>query len=93
MSGNRGSYLSQIADHHRSSKVALPSVSSQSSYLSPHSPRDNRLTKFPTGVQTSEGFFFPKPDDDNVIEQMFLALMQKRGWQNLPDQAKRQMVA
>ncbi|KAK4042894.1 cytokinesis protein sepA [Parachaetomium inaequale] len=92
MSGIAGSHYGQVADH-RSSKVALPSASSQSSYLSPHSPRDNRLTKFPSGVQTSEGFFFPKPDDDNVIEQMFLALMQKRGWHNLPDQAKRQMIA
>ncbi|KAK4127687.1 FH2-domain-containing protein [Parathielavia appendiculata] len=70
---------------------ALPSLSSQSSYLSPHSPRENRLTKFPSGV--SDAFYFPKPDDDSVIEQMFLALMQKRGWHNLPDQAKRQMVA
>ncbi|KAK4105017.1 hypothetical protein N658DRAFT_198122 [Parathielavia hyrcaniae] len=70
---------------------ALPSVSSQSSHLSPHSPRDNRLTKFPSGA--SDAFYFPKPDDDSVIEQMFLALMQKRGWHNLPDQAKRQMVA
>ncbi|KAG7289022.1 hypothetical protein NEMBOFW57_005383 [Staphylotrichum longicolle] len=92
MSGNGGPYFGQIADY-RSSKVALPSVSSQSSYLSPHSPRENRLTKFPAGHQTSEGFYFPKPDDDKVIEQMFLALMQKRGWHNLPDQAKRQMVA
>ncbi|KAL2263028.1 hypothetical protein VTK26DRAFT_8553 [Humicola hyalothermophila] len=73
---------------------ALPSASSQSSYLSPHSPgHPNRLTKFPSGYQTSDGFHFPKPDDDNVIEQMFLALMQKRGWHNLPDQAKRQMMA
>ncbi|KAL2197579.1 hypothetical protein P885DRAFT_34685 [Corynascus similis CBS 632.67] len=72
---------------------ALPSVSSQSSYLSPHSPRENRLTKFPSGFQSTEGFYFPKPDDDNIIEQMFLALMQKRGWHNLPDQAKRQMIA
>ncbi|AEO56390.1 hypothetical protein MYCTH_2301261 [Thermothelomyces thermophilus ATCC 42464] len=91
-SGNGASYHDQVAGH-RSSRVALPSVSSQSSYLSPHSPRENRLAKFPSGHQTSEGFYFPKPDDDNVIEQMFLALMQKRGWHNLPDQAKRQMTA
>ncbi|KAL2152008.1 hypothetical protein VTH82DRAFT_5192 [Thermothelomyces myriococcoides] len=91
-SGNEAYYYAQIADQ-RSSRVALPSASSQSSYLSPHSPRENRLTKFPSGHHTSEGFFFPKPDDDKVIEQMFLALMQKRGWHNLPDQAKRQMIA
>ncbi|KAL2135558.1 hypothetical protein VTI74DRAFT_8037 [Chaetomium olivicolor] len=85
-SGGRSSDASSILS-------ALPSASSQSSYLSPHSPREHRLTKFPSGSQTSEGFYFPKPDDDNVIEQMFLALMQKRGWHNLPDQAKRQMIA
>ena len=93
MSGKGGPYFEQAAAH-RSSKTALPSASSQSSYLSPHSPsHPNRLTKFPSGYQTSDGFQFPKPDDDNVIEQMFLALMQKRGWHNLPDQAKRQMMA
>lgn len=34
-----------------------------------------------------------KPNDDRVVEEMFLALMQKRGWHNLPDQARRQMMA
>lgn len=56
------------------------------------STRDShRLTKFPG--PGAEGFYFPKPDDDNVIAQMFLQLMQKRGWHNLPDQARRQMMA
>jgi cytokinesis protein len=27
------------------------------------------------------------------VDQLFLELMQKRGWQNLPEQAKRQMLA
>ncbi|KAH8887488.1 FH2-domain-containing protein [Thozetella sp. PMI_491] len=92
-SGNGGPYLDP-ASTSRSSKVALPSASSQSSY-STHSHREShRLTKFPPGPQGStEGFNFPKPDDDRVIEQMFLALMHKRGWHNLPDQAKRQMIA
>ncbi|PHH81006.1 hypothetical protein CDD80_4310 [Ophiocordyceps camponoti-rufipedis] len=59
------------------------------------SPRDsNRLTKFPgSGTVAPDGFYFPKPDDDNVVEQMFLQLMQKRGWHNLPEQARRQMMA
>lgn len=34
-----------------------------------------------------------RPKDDRVIDQMFYDLMIKRGWQNLPDQAKRQMLA
>ena len=39
------------------------------------------------------GFYLPRPDDDAVIEQQFIDLMHKRGWQNLPEQARRQMLA
>src|SRR6478735_4032900 len=84
----------------RSPNVAMPSASSQSSYAaSQHSNRDShRFTKFPSGPPPGQsdpqgGFYFPKPDDDNVVEQMFLQLMQKRGWHNLPEQARRQMMA
>ncbi|KAK3325643.1 SepA/Bni1 [Apodospora peruviana] len=92
-SGNGGPYFEQTTAN-RSSKLALPTASSQSSFISQNSHREShRLTKSPGGYHASEGFNFPKPDDDNVIEQMFLALMQKRGWHNLPDQAKRQMIA
>lgn len=79
---------------------AMPSASSQSSYAaSQYSNRDShRFTKFPSGPPPGQsdpqgGFYFPKPDDDNVVEQMFLQLMQKRGWHNLPEQARRQMMA
>ncbi|KAM7194791.1 cytokinesis protein sepA [Naviculisporaceae sp. PSN 640] len=94
-SGNPGPYFEQTGTH-RSSRLALPTASSQASHLSQYSHRDShRLTKSPGGgyQSTTEAFNFPKPDDDSVIEQMFLALMQKRGWHNLPDQAKRQMIA
>ncbi|KAJ6145155.1 hypothetical protein N7470_009050 [Penicillium chermesinum] len=37
--------------------------------------------------------YLTRPRDDRVVDQLFLELMQKRGWQNLPDQAKRQMVS
>ncbi|KIL91632.1 cytokinesis protein [Fusarium avenaceum] len=84
----------------RSPNTAMPSASSQSSYApSQHSNRDShRFTKFPSGPPPGQsdpqgGFYFPKPDDDNVVEQMFLQLMQKRGWHNLPEQARRQMMA
>ncbi|KAL2290591.1 hypothetical protein FJTKL_15636 [Diaporthe vaccinii] len=56
---------------------ALPSASSQRG-LSPTSPGD--------------AFYFPKPED-RLIDDMFLQLMQKRGWHNLPEQAQRQMLA
>lgn len=42
---------------------------------------------------TPEGFHYPRPSDDHIVETQFLALMNKRGWQNLPDQARRQMLA
>lgn len=82
----------------RSSRTALPSASSQSSYSSHMSARDSyRLTKLPGGLSPTapgaqDAFNFPKPDD-NLIDQMFSQLMQKRGWHNLPEQAQRQMLA
>ncbi|CAI6096329.1 unnamed protein product [Clonostachys chloroleuca] len=59
------------------------------------SPRDatHRFTKLPASSGSHDGFHFPKPDDDSVVDEMFLQLMQKRGWHNLPEQARRQMVA
>ncbi|KAM5383553.1 hypothetical protein ACJZ2D_002002 [Fusarium nematophilum] len=92
-SGNPGQNDVRIS---RSPNAALPSASSQSSYAaSQYSSRDShRYTKFPgPGPNGHDGFYFPKPDDDNVVEQMFMQLMQKRGWHNLPEQARRQMMA
>lgn len=37
--------------------------------------------------------YLSRPRDDRIVDQLFLELMQKRGWQNLPEQAKRQMLA
>ncbi|KAI0011096.1 cytokinesis protein [Xylariaceae sp. FL0662B] len=83
----------------RSSRLALPSATSQSSLASQPSSRDShRLTRFPgaQGYQQPggpDGFSLTRPDDDRVTEQMFYELMQKRGWHNLPEQARRQMQA
>lgn len=95
-SGNGGPYDNQRMST-RSSRTALPSASSQSSYSSQPSNRDShRLTKFPGGLSPTSpndgAFNFPKPDDQ-LIGNMFLQLMQKRGWHNLPEQAQRQMLA
>ena len=40
-----------------------------------------------------EGFNLPRPNDDRIIEAQFNDLMHKRGWHNLPEQARRQMMA
>ncbi|KAI0874579.1 putative cytokinesis protein sepA [Hypoxylon argillaceum] len=80
----------------RSSRTALPSATSQSSITS--SRDSHRLTKFPGSPAQqqssgSDGLSLERPDDDRVTEQMFFELMQKRGWHNLPEQARRQMQA
>ncbi len=84
----------RVSSDHASIFSALPSASSQSSYTSAHR-ESNRLTKQPGGSSSAahEGFNLSKPNDDIIVEQMFLALMQKRGWLNLPEQARRQMIA
>lgn len=80
----------------RSSRIALPSANSQTSLTS--SRDSHRLTKYPgSPVQPqstgSDNFSLNRPEDDRIVEQMFYELMQKRGWHNLPEQARRQMQA
>ncbi|RDW94321.1 cytokinesis protein sepA [Coleophoma crateriformis] len=86
-----------------SSRTAMQSTYSNNSLSPSHATREgNRMTKFPhhtSGGFTStasfapDGFNLAKPTDERVIEEQFLALMQKRGWHNLPEQARRQMMA
>lgn len=47
----------------------------------------------PAAVPRPPDTFLARPRDDRVVDQLFLELMQKRGWQNLPEQAKRQMLS
>lgn len=92
-SGNPGQYYREGANS-RSSHTAPSIAPSQPSHSAPHSHRDTSRAPKTAGAGTGhDGFHFPRPDDDNVIEQMFLQLMQKRGWHNLPEQARRQMMA
>ncbi|KAI9813819.1 MAG: hypothetical protein M1827_003609 [Pycnora praestabilis] len=46
-----------------------------------------------TASFSPEGFNLPRPNDERIIEAQFLDLMHKRGWHNLPEQARRQMMA
>lgn len=46
-----------------------------------------------TASFSPQGFHFPRPADDRLVEQEFLSLMHKRGWKGLPEQARRQMEA
>ena len=62
--------------------------STASAWSSHQMPSYNSATSF-----TPDGFHLPRPSDDAVIEEQFIALMHKRDSQNLPDQARRQMMA
>lgn len=96
---------SSVLSSGSSSKTALPGSHSNNSLSPSYQPgagRDTqRLTKLPQHLSTGysspvaspDGFKLNKPNDDRVIEEQFLSLMQKRGWHNLPDQARRQMMA
>ena len=93
---------SSVFSSNNSSHTAIPSHST----LLPagkSSSRQSHQSGFhihhPTGFRSTgsfgsaEGFSLPRPTDDNVVEEQFLALMHKRGWHNLPEQARRQMLA
>lgn len=82
--------------HHNQSQTTISSTNSDS----------NRHTLLPTYTNTSQhGSHSPvspssahpdylqRPSDDRIIEQEFLSLMQKRGWEKMPEQARRQMAA
>ncbi|KAI5804008.1 hypothetical protein DFH27DRAFT_480985 [Peziza echinospora] len=51
------------------------------------------LQTFNSSTFSPQEFNLPRPHDDRIIEQLFLELMIKRGWTNLPEQARRQMQA
>ncbi|QQK45457.1 Cytokinesis protein SepA/Bni1 [Penicillium digitatum] len=47
----------------------------------------------PAAAPRPQDNYLTRPKDDRIVDQLFLELMQKRGWQNLPEQAKRQMLS
>ncbi|ROW02816.1 hypothetical protein VSDG_01826 [Cytospora chrysosperma] len=65
----------------------MASTGRQTQYQQWGPPRDSSHS-----APNDGSFNFPKPED-RLIDQMFLQLMQKRGWHNLPEQAQRQMLA
>ena len=71
----------------------------QTMTYAPTTPSMYRNTQFSFNGQQGyhspapEGFELVRPNDERVIEQMFLELMIKRGYKNFPEQARRQMEA
>jgi cytokinesis protein len=79
----------------RPAATTSPSTSILSPPLHGSGRESHRLTKLPhfSPSIVPDSFTIQKPTDDRIIEEQFLQLMQKRGWHNLPDQARRQMMA
>lgn len=57
------------------------------------SPSFADLVPSPVNFNSPDGFSLERPREDRIVEQMFYELMEKRGYMNLPEQAKRQMMA
>ncbi|KAJ5099183.1 hypothetical protein N7532_006184 [Penicillium argentinense] len=83
-----------------SSRTLTSSHSSDRSTIFPSSASAGRLSNapsihqpIPAAVPRPPDNYLTRPRDDRIVDQLFLELMQKRGWQNLPEQAKRQMLS
>ncbi|MCJ1312038.1 hypothetical protein MMC25_005712 [Agyrium rufum] len=83
---SRTTVPSHLQDNRPSSSAAHPRISNVSWHT--QSPAFSATNTF-----SPEGFNPQQPVDDREVEQQFIALMQKRGWQQLPEQARRQMMA
>ncbi|KAJ5578900.1 Diaphanous autoregulatory [Penicillium hetheringtonii] len=83
-----------------SSRTLTSSHSNDRNTFFPSSASAGRLSNapsqhqpIPAAVPRPPDNYLTRPRDDRIVDQLFLDLMQKRGWQNLPDQAKRQMLS
>ncbi|CAG8260258.1 unnamed protein product [Penicillium salamii] len=101
-SNPRGSnYFSSDGSSHGSSRTLTTSHSGDRNMIS--SSSSGRLSNagsthqisapIPAAVPRPPDNYLTRPRDDRMVDQLFLELMQKRGWQNLPEQAKRQMLS
>lgn len=93
-SATRGS---SIFSSDNSSRTAVqdqrPSTSSRGSHQpSAWAPQQPGAFSSTTSFHP-DGGHFPRPTDDRVIEQQFVDMMNKRNFQAMPEQAKRQMLA
>ncbi|KAI9685568.1 MAG: hypothetical protein M1822_004426 [Bathelium mastoideum] len=96
---NRSSHVPPFASHWSNSDSGSNRDTIIPSFVSPTRTSPNHLSAQSAsgfnsaGSFSPEGFHLARPTDDRVIEQEFLALMHKRGWKSLPEQARRQMEA
>lgn len=102
-SATRGSYFSDsnssrtlTTSHSTGDRTAGSNMNRysnlQGSWL-PSQPVSSQLPNSSSQSSLTPEQYLTRPKDDRIVDQLFLELMQKRGWQNLPEQAKRQMLA
>ncbi|KAJ5628405.1 hypothetical protein N7490_010633 [Penicillium lividum] len=96
-SNTRGSNYFSTSDG--SGRTLTTSHSSDRSTLFPSgsagrlSNAQSASQNIPAAVPRPPDQYLTRPRDDRIVDQLFLELMNKRGWQNLPEQAKRQMLS
>ncbi|OAX77771.1 cytokinesis protein sepA, partial [Emergomyces africanus] len=73
-------------------RYALPAAPSASRFSSTSQAQYSSAGSTSSLTVSADGSM-NRPKDDRIVDQMFYELMIKRGWQNLPEQAKRQMLA
>ena len=99
------SVMSSVSSATRNSSIFTSDNSSRTA-VQDHRPGTSSKNQYPPNLQAGQpssfnpsayfspdGFHFPRPTDDRVIEQQFVDMMNKRNFQAMPEQAKRQMLA
>ena len=88
---------SSIFTSDNSSRTAVqdhrPGTSGKNHHPPSIQPGQSSSSFNPSAYFSPDGFHFPRPSDDRVIEQQFVDMMNKRNFQAMPEQAKRQMLA
>ncbi|KAB8416371.1 hypothetical protein FH972_024890 [Carpinus fangiana] len=83
---------SSIVSQPNASQTSFPPINSSSRTIQGPSVAGG-ASQYRSTQYSTDGFHFARPRDDRVIEQEFFDLMYRRGWKELPEQARRQMEA
>lgn len=84
---------SSVASQANASQASFTPVNAASRTLQGPVLANGNNAPYRSTQVSSDGFQFARPRDDRVIEQEFFDLMYRRGWKELPEQARRQMEA
>jgi len=82
----------QGSDLRSSDQMSIYSSLSRNSMLSV-APTVAEMMQFPVHSGSMTEFHMDRPEDDAIVEKMFYELMIKRGYMNLPEPAKRLLMA